>query len=191
MLFEWNPRAGKLILQWSSVGTDILVYDLYVIFLLHSRVTVVHSSKYLYVENALETLLTYIFHTGFKSWQACPVTVISGILPIPNCLPDCFQFPFLSFPFLFHSTAAVHWVCMPDSLYTLSYLIVTNHGKLGSIISVYRVMGQTHREVRRLAQDHTANKRLKGNLLPPPSRHIANDVMMLWICITELTYPIS
>lgn len=79
MLFEWNPRAGKLILQWSSVGTDILVYDLYVIFLLHSRVTVVHSSKYLYVENALETLLTYIFHTGFKSRQACPVTVISGI----------------------------------------------------------------------------------------------------------------
>lgn len=47
-------------------------------------------------------------------------------------------------------------------------------------------------EVRWLAQDHTANKRLQGNLpLSPPSGYFKNDIMMPWICIVELTYPIS
>lgn len=51
VLFEWNLRAGKLILQWSFAGKCTLVYDLYVIFSLQNRVCVVHSSKYLYIEN--------------------------------------------------------------------------------------------------------------------------------------------
>lgn len=47
-------------------------------------------------------------------------------------------------------------------------------------------------EVRWLAQDHTANKRLQGNLpLSPSSRFFKIDLMMPWICIVELTYPIS
>lgn len=80
---------------------------------------------------------------------------------------------------------------MPDFLYTLSYFIVA---KPLQIREHYLCLLSEGKDVQRgthLVQDHMANKKLKENLSPLPSRYLKNDFLMPQIHIIELTCPIS